>query len=101
MSEVIKTATRDAYGKALVELGNTDANVLVLDEPTNHLDLESITSLNNALIKFPGALVFSSHDHQFVQTVATRIIEFREDGIYDRVETYDEYLEKNALNTEK
>ncbi|MBE6746181.1 MAG: ATP-binding cassette domain-containing protein [Ruminococcaceae bacterium] len=84
----------------LIKMMLSGANVLVLDEPTNHLDLESITSLNNALIKFPGAIFFSSHDHQFVQTVATRIIEFREDGIYDRVETYDEYLEKNALNTE-
>ena len=73
------------------------ANVLILDEPTNHLDLESITSLNNALIKFKGSLLFTSHDHQFVQTVADRIIEFREDGVYDKNETYDEYLENNEL----
>ena len=77
------------------------ANVLVLDEPTNHLDLESITSLNNALIKFKGAILFTSHDHQFVQSVATRIIEFREDGLYDKVETYDEYLENNTLKADK
>ena len=73
------------------------ANVLILDEPTNHLDLESITSLNNALIKFKGSMLFTSHDHQFVQSIADRIIELREDGIYDRKETYDEYLENNEL----
>ncbi|MBQ8029811.1 MAG: ATP-binding cassette domain-containing protein [Clostridia bacterium] len=73
------------------------ANVLILDEPTNHLDLESITSLNNALIKFKGSLLFTSHDHQFVQSIADRIIEFRPDGLYDKKETYDEYLEGNLL----
>ena len=74
------------------------ANVLILDEPTNHLDLESITALNNALIKFKGALLFTSHDHQFVQSIADRIIEFRPDGVvYDRKETYDEILENNEL----
>lgn len=73
------------------------ANVLILDEPTNHLDLESITSLNNALIKFKGSLLFTSHDHQFVQSVADRIIELRPGGIYDKKETYDEYLENNEL----
>ena len=73
------------------------ANVLILDEPTNHLDLESITALNNALIKFKGALLFTSHDHQFVQSIADRIIEFRPDGIYDKKETYDEFLENNEL----
>ena len=63
--------------------------------------LPSITSLNNALIKFKGAILFTSHDHQFVQSVATRIIEFREDGLYDKVETYDEYLENNTLKADK
>ena len=72
-------------------------NVLIFDEPTNHLDLESITALNNALIKFKGAILFTSHDHQFVQSVADRIIEFRADGLYDRKETYDEFLENNDL----
>lgn len=71
------------------------ANVLIFDEPTNHLDLESITSLNNSLIQFDGTLLFVSHDHQFVQTVADRIIEIKEDGsIIDRRMTYDEYLEE-------
>lgn len=73
------------------------ANVLILDEPTNHLDLESITSLNNALIKFKGSILFTSHDHQFVQSVADRIIEFREDGVYDKKQSYDEYLEENEM----
>ena len=70
------------------------SNFLILDEPTNHLDLESITSLNNGLIKYNGELLFASHDHQFVETVANRIIEFKDDGtIIDKRCTYDEYLE--------
>lgn len=70
------------------------SNVLVLDQPTNHLDLESITAVNNGLIDFKGVILFSSHDHQFIQTVANRIIEFREDGtMNDKVCTYDEYIE--------
>ena len=70
-----------------------NANVLIFDEPTNHLDLESISSLNNALIKFPSSILFTSHDHQFVQSVADRIIEFCPDGtLYDKKQTYDEYL---------
>ncbi len=68
------------------------ANVLVLDQPTNHLDLESITAVNDGLIDFKGVILFTSHDHQFIQTVANRIIEFTEDGVIDRSETYDEYL---------
>lgn len=70
------------------------SNVLVLDQPTNHLDLESITAVNNGLIDFKGVLLFSSHDHQFIQTIANRIIEIREDGtMIDKACTYDEYLE--------
>ena len=69
------------------------ANVLILDEPTNHLDLESITALNNGLINFKGTILFVSHDHQFVQTVANRIIEITPRGLIDRQMTYDEYLE--------
>lgn len=70
-----------------------NANVLIFDEPTNHLDLESISSLNNALIKYPSSILFTSHDHQFVQSVADRIIEFCPDGtLYDKKQTYDEYL---------
>ena len=73
------------------------ANVLILDEPTNHLDLESIAALNDGLAKFPGALLFTSHDHQLVQTVADRIIRIDEDGFYDKKQTYDEYLEEKAI----
>ena len=69
-------------------------NFLILDEPTNHLDLESITSLNNGLIKYDGELLFSSRDHQFTETVANRIIEITDDGIIDRKMTYDQYLEQ-------
>ena len=68
------------------------ANVLLLDEPTNHLDLESITSLNTGLTNYEGTLLFVSHDHQFIQTVANRIIEITPNGIVDRTMTYDEYL---------
>ena len=74
------------------------ANCLILDEPTNHLDMESITALNNGLIKFPGVALFSCHDHQFVQTTANRIIEILPDGhIIDKITTYDEYLESDEL----
>lgn len=69
------------------------ANVLLLDEPTNHLDLESITSLNNGLINYDGTLLFVSHDHQFIQTIANRIIEITPNGIVDRRMSYDEYLD--------
>ena len=69
------------------------ANVLLLDQPTNHLDLESITAVNNGLMDFPGNVLFTSQDHQFIQTVANRIIEFTEDGCIDRTCTFDEYLE--------
>jgi ATPase subunit of ABC transporter with duplicated ATPase domains len=69
------------------------SNVLVLDQPTNHLDLESITAVNNGLRDFKGVVVFSSHDHEFIQTVANRIIEITDTGIIDRPGTYDEYLE--------
>ena len=72
------------------------ANVLIIDEPTNHLDMESITSLNNALIKFPGVILFSCHDHQFVQTTANRIMEITEGGLIDKITTYDEYLESDV-----
>ncbi len=68
------------------------ANVLIFDEPTNHLDLEAITALNNGLIDFPGVLLFSSHDHQFVDTIANRIIEFTPGGVIDRMMRFDDYL---------
>ena len=74
------------------------ANCLILDEPTNHLDMESITALNNGLIKFSGVVLFSCHDHQFVQTTANRIMEFLPDGtLIDKITTYDEYLENDEM----
>ncbi len=71
----------------------TGANALVLDEPTNHLDLESITALNNGLIEFPEVVLLSSHDHQFVNTIANRIVEFTPAGIIDRVMNFEDYLD--------
>ena len=74
------------------------ANCLILDEPTNHLDMESITALNNGLIKFPGVALFSCHDHQFVQTTANRIIEILPNGsLVDKITTYDEYLASDEM----
>ena len=74
------------------------ANVLILDEPTNHLDMESITALNNGLIKFPGVILFASHDHQFVQTTANRIMEILPEGqMIDKITTYDEYLASDEM----
>ncbi|WP_054956895.1 ABC-F family ATP-binding cassette domain-containing protein [Paenibacillus dakarensis] len=73
------------------------ANVLIFDEPTNHLDLESITALNNGLIDFDGTILFTSHDHQFIQTIANRIIEITPNGIIDRQMSYDEYLESEEI----
>lgn len=73
------------------------ANILLLDEPTNHLDLESITALNNGLMSFKGAMLFSSHDHQFVETVANRIIEVTPNGIVDKQTTYDEFLSDQEI----
>ena len=74
------------------------ANVLVMDEPTNHLDMESITALNNGMIKFPGAMLFSSRDHQIVQTTANRIMEIVPGGkLIDKITTYDEYLESDVM----
>jgi ATPase subunit of ABC transporter with duplicated ATPase domains len=75
------------------------ANVLILDEPTNHLDLESIQALNNSLIHFPGTVLFSTHDHEFAQTVADRIIEITPNGIIDRETTFDEYLSDTKVKT--
>ena len=75
----------------------TGANVLILDEPTNHLDMESITALNNGLIKFPGVALFASHDHQFIETTANRIMEIVNGQLIDKVTTYDEYLASDEM----
>ncbi|MDD7678642.1 MAG: ATP-binding cassette domain-containing protein [Anaerovibrio sp.] len=73
------------------------ANVLLMDEPTNHLDLESITALNDGLIAFKGTLLFVSHDHQFVQTIADRIIELTPEGVFDKLTSYDDFLADEAV----
>jgi ATPase subunit of ABC transporter with duplicated ATPase domains len=77
------------------------ANVLLLDEPTNHLDLESITALNNGMMEFDGTLLFVSHDHQFIQTVANRIMEITPAGLIDKMCTYDEYLESEDVKKQR
>ena len=81
----------------LSKLMISGANVLMLDEPTDHLDMESITALNNGLIKFPGVLIFSSRDHQIVQTTANRIMEIVNGKLIDKITTYDEYLESDEM----
>ncbi len=77
------------------------ANLLILDEPTNHLDLESITAFNNALKDFPGTVLFTSHDHEFTQTVANRIIEISPNGFIDKLMTYDEYIDSERVQEQK
>lgn len=86
--------TRVSLGKLLL----SRPDIILLDEPTNHLDMESITALNNGLIKFPGVLLFSSRDHQIVETTANRIMEILPNGrLIDKITTYDEYLESDEM----
>ena len=75
----------------------SESNVLILDEPTNHLDLESITSLNDSLLKFQEVVLFTTHDHEFMNTVANRIIEIVPGGVIDRYMTFDEYIESTKV----
>ena len=82
----------------LCKMMMSGANVMILDEPTNHLDLESITALNEGLIEYKGTLLFDSHDHQFTQTIANRIIEILPGGIIDREMTFDEYIENEDID---
>ncbi len=102
--EVLKKSTVLSGGEKvrcmLARMMLRGANVLILDEPTNHLDLESIQALNNGLTNYKGSLLFRSHDHQFVQTVANRIMEFTPYGLVDKQMTYDEYLE-SQLRTQR
>ncbi|RFU65371.1 ABC-F family ATP-binding cassette domain-containing protein [Peribacillus glennii] len=99
--EVLKKASVLSGGEKvrcmLSKMMLSGSNVLMLDEPTNHLDLESITALNNGMINFKGAMIFASHDHQFIQTIANRIIEITPNGLVDKKVTYDEYLENSEL----
>ena len=102
--EVLKKASVLSGGEKvrcmLSKMMLSGANVLLLDEPTNHLDLESITALNNGLIAFKGSLIFASHDHQFIQTIANRIIELTPNGMVDKQMSYDEYLDNHELQSE-
>ncbi len=79
----------------------TGGNVLMLDEPTNHLDLESIQAFNNALKDFPGTVLFTCHDHQFTQTVATRIVELTPNGCLDKLMSFDEYISSDKVKAQK
>ena len=93
-SEIKDEKVRCLLSKMMI----SGANILILDEPTNHLDMESITALNNGLIKFPGVILFTSHDHQFVQTTANRIMEILPNGtMIDKITTYDEYLASDEM----
>ena len=102
--EVLKKASVLSGGEKvrcmLSKMMLSGANVLLLDEPTNHLDLESITALNNGLTAYKGSMIFASHDHQFMQTVANRIIEITPKGVVDKMMTYDEYLEDKQLQAQ-
>ncbi len=81
----------------LSKLMLSGANVLVMDDPTNHLDLEAIQSLNEGLISFPGVILFTSHDHEFIQSVANRIVEITPNGIIDRMESFDDYIQDEQV----
>ncbi len=99
--EVLKSASVLSGGEKvrcmLSRMMINNSNVLVMDDPTNHLDLESITALNEGLMKFSGAMLFSSHDHQFISTIANRVIELTPSGVVDRMTDFDEYLENEEL----
>ena len=79
----------------------TEANVLMLDEPTNHLDLETITTLNNSLLNFPGNIFFTSRDHTFTQTIANRVIEIGPKGFLDKLKSFDEYIEDKEVEQQR
>ena len=84
---------------SIVRMMLEPANVLIMDDPTNHLDLESITALNDALVSYPGSILFTSHDHEFIQTIANHIIEVGPKGNCSRQDTsYDEFLDKESFN---
>ena len=81
----------------LSKLMLSGANVLIMDEPTNHLDLEAITSLNEALVNFPGVVLFNSHDHEFISSIANRIVEITPKGVIDRMMNFDDYLKDEQV----
>ena len=102
--EVLKSASVLSGGEKvrcmLSRMMIANSNVLVMDDPTNHLDLESITALNEGLIRFSGSMLFSSHDHQFISSIANRIIEITPGGIMDRMMDFDEYLENDDIQSQ-
>lgn len=102
--EVLKSAAVLSGGEKvrcmLSRMMIANSNVLVMDDPTNHLDLESITALNEGLIRFPGSMLFASHDHQFISSIANRIIEITPSGVMDRMLGFDEYLENNEIQNQ-
>lgn len=102
--EVLKSASVLSGGEKvrcmLSRMMIANSNVLVMDDPTNHLDLESITALNEGLIRFPGSMLFASHDHQFISSIANRIIEITPVGVMDRMMEFDEYLENDEIQTQ-
>ncbi|MBO7164282.1 MAG: ATP-binding cassette domain-containing protein, partial [Spirochaetaceae bacterium] len=83
----------------LSKLMLSGANCLILDEPTNHLDLEAITSLNEALVNFPGVVLFNSHDHEFISSIANRMIEITPNGVIDRMMGFDDYLKDEQVKS--
>ena len=99
--EVLKKASVLSGGEKMrcmiARMMMTDANTLILDSPTNHLDLESIQAFNNTLQTFKGNILMASHDHEFIQTVATRIIELTPNGIIDKIIDYDDYITDPAI----
>lgn len=102
--EVLKSAAVLSGGEKvrcmLSRMMIANSNVLVMDDPTNHLDLESITALNEGLIRFPGSMLFASHDHQFISSIANRIIEITPNGVMDRMMEFDEYLENDEVQNQ-
>ena len=74
---------------------------MIFDEPTSHLDLESIQALNNGIIEFKGVVLFNSHDHQFVDSIANRIIEFTPDGLIDKLMSFEDYISDEAINAQR
>ena len=103
--EVMKSASVLSGGEKvrcmLSRMMMQNANVLLMDDPTNHLDLESITALNNSIKDYPGTVVFYSHDHEFVNTVANRIIEIAPGGMLDKLMTYDEFLTDDKVKEQR
>lgn len=85
----------------LSKLMLSGANVLIMDDPTNHLDLEAIQSLNEALISFPGVVLFTSHDHEFIQSVANRIVEITPNGVIDRMTSFDSYITDDSITEQR